>query len=165
MTVYKSYNIIIKGQVQDIGFRNLVENIARSLSLRGRVYNDVDGSVKIICQGAVSAVKSLIDEIYSKSSNVGASVDDLTQEEIHAKIFLPPMFFKAPTDELSDVSRKLDIGIQSLQNIESNTLPTRNIEKNTELLIDGNRSLVTGQKALITSQEKMINILERIAEK
>jgi len=157
-SINKSYNIIIKGRVQDIGFRNLVENIARSLNLRGMVYNDVDGTVKIICQGAVSAVKSLIDEIHAKSINVGASVEELTQEEIPGRILLPPIFFKAPTDELSDVSRKLDKGLDSLQNIEENTKPTRNIEENTKALIQSNAALVKGQ-------EKMITLLERIAER
>jgi acylphosphatase len=35
------------GKVQEIGFRVLVEDIARLFDLRGYVFNDVDGSLKI----------------------------------------------------------------------------------------------------------------------
>src|SRR3989304_5093935 len=73
MSVYRSFNIQIKGRVQDIGFRNLVENIGKSLNLRGMVYNDVDGSVKIVCSGAVSSVKAPSDEFgdFGRKLDVG----------------------------------------------------------------------------------------------
>lgn len=148
MGAYKNYNIQIKGKVQDIGFRNLVENIARSLNLRGMVYNDIDGTVKIVCQGGVSSVKSLVEEIRNKSINVGANIGDISQEEIMGTLFLPPIFFKAPTDELSDISRKLDVGIQSIQGIEDNT-----------------RQLIGNTDSLINGQEKIIKLLEKIAGK
>ena len=146
MVAYKNFNIQVKGRVQDLGFRNLVENIARSLNLRGMVYNDVDGTVKIVCQGAVSSVKSLIEEIKDKSGNVGALIEEVRQEEIGGKIYLPPIFFKAPTDELGDISRKFDIGVESLQSIE----------RSTHALIESSNSLVSGQGTLINRQEKLI---------
>jgi len=169
MQGYKNYNIQIKGRVQDIGFRNLVENIAKSLNLRGMVYNDADGTVRIVCQGAVSSVKSLIEEIRSKSSNVGASISEVSQEEIPGATPFPPVFFKAPTDELSDISRKLEIGIESLQGIERNTgLLTENTNTLialTNKMVAGQDSLVKGQESLVKGQEKMIALLEKIAEK
>lgn len=155
MVPYKTYNIQITGRVQDVGFRNLVENIARSLGLRGMVYNDIDGTVKIVCGGAVSNVKNLIKEIRIKSPNVGASIDEVNQAEVDAEIFLPPIFFKAPTDELSDISKKLDVGIESIQGIE----------RNTGSLTTSTHSLVKSTQSLVKGQEKMVTLLEKIAEK
>ncbi len=42
----KCYNILITGNVQDIGFRALIEDIARFNNLKGFVFNDPDGSKK-----------------------------------------------------------------------------------------------------------------------
>ncbi len=162
MVAYKNYNIQIKGRVQDIGFRNLVEDIGRSLNLRGMVYNDIDGTVRIVCGGAISSVKSLVKELKDKSANVGATIDEINQEEISGRVDLPPYFFKAPTDELSDIGRKLDLGIQSIQDVERNTGA---ISAKMDASLDKTDALVKGQDTLVKGQNKMINILERIAEK
>lgn len=183
MQTYKNYNIQIKGRVQDIGFRDFVVNIAKSLNIKGMVYNSLDGTVKIVCGGTTSAIKGLIGEIKAKSANVGSSIDDIYQEEIPGGVNFPPFFFKAPTDELSDISRKLDIGVKSIQGVE----------RNTEVLINGQDHMIKGQVSLVKGQDHMIkgqdhlikgqdslvkgqdrqeghlkdikNILERIAEK
>ncbi|MEE8403371.1 MAG: acylphosphatase [Candidatus Hydrothermarchaeaceae archaeon] len=162
MVAYKNYNIWIKGRVQDIGFRNLVENIARSLNLRGMVYNDLDGTVKIVCGGTVSSVRSMIEELKDKSVNIGVAIDKIDQEEITGRVDLPPYFFKAPTDELSDIGMKLDVGVQSIQEIEKNTGA---ISAKNDALLDKTDGLLDRNDALVEGQNKMIKLLERIAEK
>ncbi|MFQ5815964.1 MAG: acylphosphatase [Candidatus Hydrothermarchaeaceae archaeon] len=162
MVAYKNYNIRIKGRVQDVGFRTLVENIAKSLNLRGMVYNDIDGTVKIVCRGSASSVKDMIRELKDKSANVGAIIKEISQEEIHASVDIPQYFFKAPTDELSDIGRKLDLGVRSIQNVEKNTDV---LVDRTNALVEKTDSLVVGQEKLVNGQGKMIDILERIAEK
>lgn len=125
----------------------------------------------------------MIGEIKAKSANVGSSIDDIYQEEIPGGVDFPPFFFKAPADELSDISRKLDIGVKSIQGVE----------RNTEVLINGQDHMIKGQVSLVKGQDHMIkgqdhlikgqdslvkgqdrqeghlkdikNILERIAEK
>jgi len=47
----KCWNIKISGKVQDMGFRSLIEDIARLYDLRGFTFNDTDNSVKMVCCG------------------------------------------------------------------------------------------------------------------
>ncbi len=161
MQVYKNYNIQIKGRVQDIGFRNLVENIAKSLNIRGMVYNDIDGTVKIVCGGAAPSVKNLIKELRDKCANVGAAIDEVNQEEISYKVDLPSVFFKAPTDELSDIGRKLDVGVKSIQGIERNT---EALSEGQDKMIQSLDSLTEGQDVLVKGQDKMIQSLDSLTE-
>jgi len=39
----KRYNVVIRGRIQDIGFRNLIAQMASFFGFRGYVFNDVDG--------------------------------------------------------------------------------------------------------------------------
>jgi len=180
MEAYRNYNIRIKGRVQDMGFRNLVENIARSLNLKGMVYNDIDGTVRIVCGGAASSVKSLVKELKDKCTNVGAAVEEVNQEEITGKIDFPPVFFKAPTDEFSDIGRKLDTGVEHLKTLvdgQDKILKTleegqTKVSEGQDKLIEGQDSLLErqdklleGQDRLVEGQNKMISFLQKIAEK
>ncbi len=168
MLTYKNYNIQIKGRVRDVGFRDLVENIARSLNLRGMVYNDIGGTVKIVCSGGVSAVKDMIKELKAKCANVGATIDVINQEEIPARVDLPQHFFKAPTDEFSDFGRKLDVGIDELNSINSKLDkldPMDGKLDKLDTLVEGQDRTIVKTDTLVRGQEKMIEVLERIAEK
>jgi len=68
---------------------------------------------------------------------------------------LPQVFFKAPAEELSDISRKLDIGNQTLQSIDGTLLKMNNVL----------RGVDRKSEAWVDGQNKMIRLLERIAEK
>ncbi len=161
MVTYKNYNIQIKGRVQDVGFRDLVENIARSLNLRGMVYNDIDGTVKIVCSGGVSAVRDMIKELKAKCANVGATIDEIYQEEIPARVDLPQYFFKAPTDEFGDFGRKLDVGIDKLNSIDGKLDKLDKLDT----LVEGQDRTIVKTDTLVKGQVEMIKILKRIAEK
>jgi len=47
----KRATIIVKGRVQKMGYRLMIDRIAFGLDLKGTVENLKDGSVKIICEG------------------------------------------------------------------------------------------------------------------
>lgn len=51
----------------------------------------------------------------------GAVIENIISEEIPFKIYLPPRFLRLYTDELSDISRKLDVGVDVLINIKEDT--------------------------------------------
>ena len=59
----KCYNIMITGMVQDIGFRALIENIAKLYELRGFTFNYVDGSVKMVCTGENGVITDFLEQI------------------------------------------------------------------------------------------------------
>ena len=47
----KRANIIAKGKVQKVGYRDFVQDSARELGIAGFVENLEDGNVKIVCEG------------------------------------------------------------------------------------------------------------------
>lgn len=161
MQAHKNYNIQIKGRVQDTGFRNLVESIAKSLNVRGMVYNDSDGTVKIVCRGAAPLVTSLVKELEDKCVNVGAAIDEVNKEEIPCDVYLPQVFFKAPTDELSDIGRKLDVGIESIRGVERNTGALLGGQ---DKMIQSLDSLTEGQDKIVNGQNRTVELLEKMVK-
>jgi len=118
MNSEKQHAIEINGKVQMVGFRNFVEANALSLGLGGIVFNDKDGSVKILCEGNEDKIKALIRIIKAGAADVGAKIESLKDEEIPIKIPIPPTFFKEPTIELRDIKNLLDAGIKILKSMD-----------------------------------------------
>lgn len=117
----KCFNIKITGKVQDIGFRTLIEDIAKVYEIRGFTFNDTDNSVKMVCCGENGSIQDFLREIKDKGALKGVVIENITSEEIPFKIYLPPKFVRLYTDELSDISRKLDVGVEILINIKEDT--------------------------------------------
>jgi acylphosphatase len=59
----KRANITIKGNVQMVGFRTFIKNIADLLNLKGFAENLENGSVKIVCEGERDKIDALVDSI------------------------------------------------------------------------------------------------------
>ncbi len=144
----KRYSVVIRGRVQDMGFRDLVTQMANFLRLKGYVFNDVDGSVKLVLEGAKDALDSFLEEVKTRTRSIGAEIESLTKKEVSRDIDLPPKFVKIPTTELEEIGRKLDIGVLELRDIKN--------------ILGGHTSLLKGMQE---GQQKMVVLLERIAEK
>jgi len=56
-------HIIVRGQVQGVGFRFFVHNWVHKLGLRGFVKNLYNGEVEIQVEGARSLIEELIREV------------------------------------------------------------------------------------------------------
>src|SRR3990172_5785429 len=151
----KCWNMRISGKVQDMGFRSLIEDIARLYDLRGFTFNDIDNSVKIVCCGENGLINDFLEEIRNKGAMKGAVIEDITSEEIPFKIYLPQKFLRLYTDELSDISRKLDTGIDILREIKNDTSSLTQIK-------DILNSFVIKQGE---HNQRLENILEKLAEK
>ncbi len=117
----KCYNIMVTGKVQDTAFRMLIEDIAKLHDLKGYAFNDIDGSIKMVCCGQTSVIEEFLDEVRFRGSQKGAAIEDIEKEEITQRIFLPQRFIRLYTDELADISRKLDVGIEVLKDIKGDT--------------------------------------------
>jgi len=50
--------ITVKGTVQKAGYRDYVQEIARSLNVKGYVENQRDGSVRIVCEANEDALEN-----------------------------------------------------------------------------------------------------------
>lgn len=110
------YNVTVTGNVQDIGFRRFIESTANSYHVRGYVFNDPDGSVKMLCGGSVESPDEFFHAVQTRAPS-GVSIEQFVKDEIITDIDLnmSPEFLKLGTDEISDIGRKLDKGVKLLE--------------------------------------------------
>jgi len=111
----KRYNVLFKGNVQDVGFRDYVIAVANISKLKGYIFNDIDGTVKMILEGARETVNSFLNELKSRKYITGVEIESLQQRELSEK------FVKLSTDEMYDIDRKLGIGNEYLAKIKNDT--------------------------------------------
>ena len=62
-------DITVTGNVQMVGFRTFIKNIADSLDIKGYAKNLDDGSVNIICESEKNSIEELINELREKTSS------------------------------------------------------------------------------------------------
>lgn len=160
------YNLTLRGRVQDTGFRNLIEYNARTLGIRGYVFNDVDGSVKVVCEGAEEPLSKFIDSVDIKDAG-GVFVEGIQKEEVSLEFPIPPRFARLETDAMEDLGRKLDIGITSLNSMD------RKLDKLDTLggmdkklgKLDTIDKKLGKLDTLAKGQDRMIDVLEEISSK
>ena len=89
------YNVTVTGDVQDATFRSFIENTANSYHVRGYVFNDPDGSVRMLCSGSAESLNGLFHAIQTRAPP-GISIGQFVKEEIITDIDLniPPEFLK-----------------------------------------------------------------------
>ena len=81
----KTYRLIIKGKVQDVGFRYWFRNLALSFKLNGYVMNrKKNNQVKIIVQGNIVDIFSIMEK--SKIGPELAMVEEVISKQIFNNI-------------------------------------------------------------------------------
>lgn len=55
--------IIVEGEVQKVGYRDLVQSLARGLGVKGYVENLKDGTVKVVCEAEEEVLERFLREI------------------------------------------------------------------------------------------------------
>lgn len=126
--------IIARGEVQRVGYRDIVERAARKMKLTGIVENIKPYDVKIICEGNKISIDSFIRLIDIKESPIEVeelevSFEDATGEFDYFEIKRGDM-----TEELSE---RLDIANSNMkQMIEKQDVMIEKIEDNTSILKD-----------------------------
>jgi len=176
-----THSLIITGNVQDLGFRSIVEHIGRSFGIPGMVFNAKDGSVKILCSGEDSVIDNFTQTIKVRGKENGAEIAYIREQTLSINIELPEPFSKASSDDDFDVGRKLDkaniLLKTGFENINSNlnNLNTNFSNLNTDLNIgfeninsnlNNLRSdLNTGFNNLHKDFSRLEAVLERLATK
>lgn len=167
--MHKCHNVMITGKVQDIGFRGLIEDIAKLYDISGYSFNDTDGTVKMVCCGENGTVSKFLDEIKIRGTQKGVVIDNISIEEIPFHIYLPQKFLRLYTDELSDIGRKLDTGNEYLKGILINSSQLPDIKNGIGTLISKFDSYIMDQKEhnqrLDKHNQRLEKILEKLAEK
>jgi acylphosphatase len=77
----KYYNVSIIGNVLDIGFHKFVESTANSYHVTGYVFNDINGSVKMLCAGQVELLNKFFDTVQMRPPQ-GTSIEQFIKTEI-----------------------------------------------------------------------------------
>ena len=153
------YALTIKGRVQNAGYRDIIEKNARVRRLRGYVFNDIDGTVKLVCDGAEEKIDEFIEVINLHEEDI--FVEDILKSEVEDVSPIPATFARLQTDMLEDIGRKLDKGVAGLKSIKEDTILLKDIREDTILLKDIKSDTI----ALVEGQNKMIEVLEKIAKK
>jgi acylphosphatase len=117
-TQIKRYSVTIRGKVQHIGYRGIIEGTGRKLDLKGYVFNDLDNSVKIVCEGLQKSVDNFISALQDFAR---ADIESIEKKEIREDFPLPHIFSRVATDEYYEFSRKFDIGLDYLDGIKTDT--------------------------------------------
>jgi acylphosphatase len=155
-TQVKRYNILLRGKVQHIGYRGIIEGTARKLDMKGYVFNDIDGSVKIACEGLQKSVDAFINSIKEFARS---DIESIEKKEVHEELYLPALFSRVATDDYYEFSKKFDIGIDLLDGIKTDTGEIKGtLNKINETLGD----FVTEQRA---HNQRLEKILEKLAER
>lgn len=127
-------DIIAKGEVQRVGYRDVVERAARKMKLTGIVENVKPYDVKIICEGNRTSIDSFIKLIDIKEppievEELEVSFEDATGDFDYFEITRGDM-----TEELGE---RLDIANNKMnQMIEKQDVMIGKIDDNTSILKD-----------------------------
>lgn len=72
--------MIVKGEVQRVGYRDFVQKIARKLKIKGFVQNLRDGNVFIVCEGEKENLVKFLKEIYIQKHFMDVKEVKVTKE-------------------------------------------------------------------------------------
>ena len=144
--VMKNIYATITDHVQMAGYREIVEAHGRARGLAGFVFNDVDGSVKIMARGLEPVLTEFIQDLRSDRPD--------TIIEIMEDISLPSPFGKIAVDDIREYMARFDKGIDIL------TEHTRLLSENNSFLYGMNNKL----DMLDGISNKLDTLPERIAE-
>ena len=61
-------------------FRGFIENNAKKLDIKGYVFNDVDGSVKIACEGVAKSIDTFINGL---TGFARLEIDSIEKKQVH----------------------------------------------------------------------------------
>ena len=126
--------LLIKGHIQGVGYRGLIQQVARKLDINGLVRNLNDGSVEIFCEVENKSILKKFKEIIDKKSdekdyfnpNVNKISEFYDGEDDYA--INPPKEFKRfeidygfnLDDAEKEMLERLEIGTLGLSNLNQN---------------------------------------------
>lgn len=81
----KTYEILVKGYVQGVGFRYFVQRLAKKIGVKGYVKNLYSGDVLIIAQGENFQLEDFLKRV--KTEHPYAEVNEMLIKEIQSSEF------------------------------------------------------------------------------
>ena len=109
--------IIVKGEVQRVGYRDAVEKIARKLDINGFVENLKPYDVRIVCEGEEGNIKRFIGALKIDGDPLISVSDIVVEYEKPTGEFTYFEIKRGSTDE--ETAERLDIAALHLKNLTS----------------------------------------------
>lgn len=160
-----THTVTLSGDVQHTGLRSQIVGLGRGQHRRGVVFNAADGTVRIVVNG--DDIEGFIEGIRKATRQTGADIDQIQHETVDGEVNLPD-FSRVRTDDLSDISDKLDVGIGQLREIrvtnQSLVDGQEQLQETAESLVDGQERLIGGQEQLIDGQEQLVENTQEIVD-
>ena len=98
----KRANIIAKGKVQKVGYRDFVQDNARELGITGYVENLEDGNVKVVCEGEEPKIEDFIRGIKVKKEFIDVVETSVKYEEPTGEFKVFKIKYGEVAEELGD---------------------------------------------------------------
>ena len=109
--------IIVKGEIQRVGYRDAVEKIARKLNINGFVENQKPYDVRIVCEGGEGNIKRFLGALKIDGDPL-ISVSDIAVEYEKPTGEFPYFEIKRGSTE-EETGERLDLAALHLKNLTS----------------------------------------------
>ena len=156
-----TYELIIYGRVQHVGFRDRIENIGRGLGISGVVYNYKDGTVRILANFDDEEIKELFKsniKALSKKDKL-IEIERIEERELNAYIEFPEGINRISADDLIELNKKLDEGVKYIKLIFGE------LEEHGKLLMKIDEKLDAHTNLLIEIRDSLREIKNILKEK
>ena len=151
-----TYELIIYGKVQHVGFRDRIEHIGKGLGINGIIYNYKDGTVRILANFDSERKKRLFKELIKELEEVDKliKIDKIEEKELKTYIEFPEGINRISADDLLELNKKLDEGVKYIKLIFSE------LEEHKKILIE----IKDTQKTIVSKLDKISEKLDKIAD-
>ena len=158
-----TYEIVIYGRVQHVGFRERIENLGHALGVDGVIYNYEDGTVRILANFTSERKKKLFKEFIKdlEEEDKLIKIERIEERELNTYIEFPKGINRISSDDLLELNKKLDEGVKYIKLIfgELDNI-NKKLDTYTELLMQMNEKLDKSNEI----QLKILKILEKIKQ-
>jgi acylphosphatase len=109
--VQQAYIVIASGDVQGVGFRRVVQRLAREHGLAGEVENLPDGTARIFVQGEDSKIDTFLGKIRLLDSPIKVNNLEKTQTTLNSKLYY---FSIKRGDIVEEIDESVGAGLEHL---------------------------------------------------
>ena len=164
-------DIIITGNVQMVGFRTFLKNLADSLHITGYAKNLEDGSVNVVCEGEGENIAEMIGKIRENSPSFASIVDisveyaDYTGEYVSFERTNGDIPKEATLGDLLVVMKSFDTKAETLVVILSGMDSTlKSVKEDTSLMLEKQDKTLDKQDQMLDKQDTTIQVLKGVKD-
>ena len=177
----KRANIIAKGKVQKVGYRDFVQDSARELGITGDVENLEDGDVKIVCEGEEPKIDEFIRDIRVKKEFIHVSDASVKYEAPTGEFKVFKIKYGGVPEELGDrlgaallylgaTNQKIDAGFTMVagkidEGREENKQGFGMLAGKMDMMLEKQDTMLEKQDQMLGKQDDTIAGIREVSEK